>query len=98
MFFCPFSDMLVICPRDEWPILIEMTSKERHILELPNEDQTIISSAVPDSIGSKLVKPTSSLFGTALCFNKKGNIMYIGNGVGRLFQIDVIKKQVRAST
>lgn len=86
------SEMIMICPQEELPVLINMISKERHVFDLPNED-TFSSSSSIESSGMKVTKMSHNLFATALCFDKKGKYLYLGTAHGRLFTTDIHKKE-----
>lgn len=71
-----------------------MTLSERHVLQLFKEDGTISGS---ETNGTKLAisRKGSPAFGSALCFNKKGEKIYIGSGLGYIFVFDMTTKKVR---
>jgi hypothetical protein len=76
-----------------------MISKERHVLQWFRKEDTILddeASEIKSNVSGKI--GNDSGFGTALCFDKKGEKIYIGSSSGRVFIFDMTTKQVKTTT
>ncbi|XP_071732289.1 protein RBL-like [Rutidosis leptorrhynchoides] len=84
--------LCLVCPFSSAPMIVDLSAKTTTTLPISVSDR--VNGPTPPS-KSKLSDGSAQYTPTAACFNKYGDLVYVGNSVGEILIIDYQKNFVR---
>lgn len=88
----PKLTLCLVCPFSSAPMIVDLCSKTTTTLPISLSDK---ASGVAPPSRNKFTDGSAHYTPTAACFNKYGDLVYVGNSVGEILIIDYKNNQVR---
>ncbi|EPS71151.1 hypothetical protein M569_03609, partial [Genlisea aurea] len=85
-------DICLACPLSSAPIIVEFSTEKKTVLPVSSPEAESENGAVPPR--NKFSDGSAPFTPTAACFNKFGDLVYVGNSKGEILIIDYAKVQV----